>query len=90
MLESDTEGEHADDLIDNLGTVGTLDTLRDLEDYGGFPGRMNGGSVDVASRSRSRSPTPHPEPGAIRRLGPVPDVLAHYFGTPHSLGQQQE
>ena len=80
MLESDTEGENADDLIGNLGTVGTLDTLRDLEDYDGFPGRMNGGSVDEASRSRSRSPTPHPEPGAIRRLGPVPDVLAHYSG----------
>ena len=60
VLESDTEGENADDLIDNLGTVGTLDTLRDLEDYGGFSGRMSGGSVDVASRRRSRSPTPHP------------------------------
>jgi hypothetical protein len=80
VLESDTEGENVDDLIYNISTFGTLDTLQDLEDYGGVPERMNGGSVYVASRRRSRSPTPRPEPGAIRRLGPVPDVLAHYSG----------
>ena len=78
VLDSDTDAEVIGDLIDNVGNVDNLGNhdCDDRLDYWQIDERMNGGSVDVAARSRS--PTPCPEPGTIRRLGPVPDVLAYH------------
>ena len=76
VLESDTDdGDVIGDIIANIGNADNNGDLDDDDDR--LHWRMNGGVVeDVAARSRS--PTPRPERGIIRRLGPVPDVLAYH------------
>jgi hypothetical protein len=74
VLESDTDdGDVYGDIIANIANADNDGDLDDDDDI--RPWRMNGGVEDVAARSRS--PNPRPERGIIRRLGPVPDVLAY-------------